>query len=351
MRAKPERGRPRDHRRAERLRFIDEELFWAGEITRRAIEEHFGVSEETAKSDLREYRRGYASDLRPDPQDNIYRVPIDFELRLARPDADAYLARLARRENGSPAIAAVPEVERRTVDPIVLQSIVHAIRDGREIAIDYRSPRAAGARRYRIVPHALLHDGFRWSVRSYIRGEAGDHWGEMVLDRIEEVMAETWAADPALAGADEEWQTIVEVELVPHPRLDAAGRALIEAQYGMENGRKIVPVRRCMLAYFLKRYQLEEPVSLKAPHQAPLALRNRAMVTELLPPGMRVPLTDDPPPAAVLLHRLQQLVPEAIEQAILERALATLLRELDGAAAERPAQAVRAERDGIGPSP
>jgi WYL domain len=328
MRAKPERAR-RDHQKAERLRFIDEELFWTGEITRRSIEQSFGVSEETAKSDLRDYRRGYAGDLKPDPQDNIYRVPIDFVPRLARPDAEAYLDWLARLETAPVAVAAVPGVDRLTVDRTILQSIVRAIREGCEIDIDYRSPRAATARRYRIFPHALLHDGFRWSVRCHIRGEAGDHWGEMVLDRIEEVAAETWPAAAGLAGGDEDWQSIIEVELVPNPKLDAAARSLIEAQYGMQDGRKIVPVRRCMLAYFLKRYQLEEPISLKAPHQAPLALRDRAMVMELLPAGMRVPLDDDPPPAAALLRRLRQRLPKLTEQTILERALATLLRQLE----------------------
>jgi WYL domain-containing protein len=328
MRAKPERV-ARDRQKSERLRFIDEELFWTGEITRRSIEEAFGVSEETAKSDLRDYRRGHAGDLKPDPHDNKYRVPIDFAPRIAKPDAEAYLDRLARRDAAPIAVAAVPEVDRRTVDRTILQSIVRAIRDGCEIDIDYRSPRAEVARRYRIVPRALLHDGFRWSVRSHIHGEAGDHWGEMVLDRIEEVGAETWPATAPLGG-DEDWQSVIEVELMPNPGLDAAGRSLIEAQYGMENGRKVVPVRRCMLAYFLKRYQLDEPASLKAPHQAPLALCNRAMVRELLPPGMRVPLEDDPSPAAAFIQRLRRHLPELSEQAILDRALAALLRELEG---------------------
>ena len=80
-----------------RLTFIDEELFWTGEITRRLIEETFGVSEETAKADLRDYRRGYAPDLKPDPRDNIYHVPIDFMPRLSNPDPESYLDRVARR--------------------------------------------------------------------------------------------------------------------------------------------------------------------------------------------------------------------------------------------------------------
>lgn len=328
MRLKGERFAPRDHQKAERLNFIDEELFWAGEVTRRSIEENFGVSEETAKADLRDYRRGYAPDLKPDPRDNIYRVSLDYEFRISAPDPEIYLDRLARRGDGAVPISIVPDVDRRPIDRIVLQTVIRAIRETCEIELLYQSPRSEAARRYRIFPHALMHDGFRWSVRCYIRPETGaGHWGELVLDRIDEVFLQSWAAEPALIGGDAEWQAIVEIELVPNPDLDEAARLLIEQQYGMKEGIKVVRVRQCMLTYFLKRYLLDEPITLKAPHQAPLRLRNRRMATELLPPGMRVPLQQTEASAPGQMRRLRELFPEAGEQAILERALACLLAE------------------------
>jgi len=326
MRTKRERSAPHDHQKVERLKFIDEELFWAGKITRRSIEEAFGVSEETAKADLRDYRRGYAPDLTPDPRDNVYRVSIEFEPRLSGPDPESYLDRLTRRPVPVLEIDIVPNVDRRPIDRTILQSIIRAILEVREIEIFYRSPRAEAARLYRIFPHALLHDGFRWSVRCYIRRETGSHWGEMVLDRIEEVSAQTWPAGPALIGGDTEWQSVVEIELMPNPGLDAAARSAIEEQYGMKSGRKLVCVRQCMLTYFLKRYQLEEPTTLKAPHQAPLSLYNRKMAAELM--GMRVPLAETDAAAPTLMWRLGELLPELCEQAILERALKHLLLEV-----------------------
>lgn len=335
MRSKQEQSLGRDHQKTERLRFIDEALFWTGEVTRRSIIENFGVSEETAKTDLRDYRKHYAPDLPRDRRDNVYRVGLDFTPRISKPDAESYLDQLSRSGMGPP-IDRVPDVERRIIHHIILQNVLRAIREENEIEILYRSPRADEAKAYRIYPHALLHDGFRWSVRCYVRREGGGHWGEMVLDRIEEVFDRNWPVEPSLIGGDEEWRTIVELEIIPNPGLDPALRSLIEQQYAMTDGRKIVRVRRCMLAYFLKRYQLEEPTTLKAPHQAPLALRNWSFAMSLVPAGMRVPLPESQAAAPRLIQALRDRLPSLTEQEILERALSEFSRSL-GQAQERRA--------------
>jgi hypothetical protein len=77
--------------------------------------------------------------------------------------------------------------------------------------------------------------------------------------------------------------------------------------------------------FAVDQYHLEEPITLKAPHQAPLRLRNRRMATELLPAGMRVPLEETDAPAPKLMRQLKDLFPELSEQSILERALERLL--------------------------
>ena len=169
-------------------------------------------SEETAKADLRDYRQGYAPDLKADPRDNIYRVSINFVPRVSRPNPETCLGRLASRGAQTIPVATVPDVDRRRIDATILQSVVRAIRNRQEIETYYRSPRAETARCYRIVPRALFHDGFRWSVRCYIRRETGDHWGELVLDRVEEVSAEAWPAEVLLIDGDEEWRTIINLE-------------------------------------------------------------------------------------------------------------------------------------------
>jgi hypothetical protein len=325
MGSKQEHAALRRYHAGARWKFIDEELFWVGEITRRRIMDAFGVSEETAKTDIRDYRRGFAQDVVRDPRDNVYRVPLDFTPRLKPPpDPERWLARLAGDAAPVVPVESVPEVERRTIDRTVLQSIVRAMHQGVEVFVHYRSAREPAARGRWIRPLAFLHDGFRWSVRCFQhRSAGGGFWGEMVLDRIEEVAAETRPADPALAGHDEGWD-LVELELCANPRLPSEHREGIEAQYGMTRGMRALSVRQCMLAYFLKRYQLDEPVTLKAPHQAPLALRDRSLADQV-PDAMRVPLATSDAPAPRLMQALRARLPGISDQEILERALEALL--------------------------
>lgn len=327
MGPKPERPIQREADKSQRLRFIDEELFWTGEITRRRITDAFGVSEETAKADLRDYRQSRDDDLVPDARDNVYRVDLDFTpLFDSHLQPETWLARQMDSPVPQIPIATVPDIQRRPIDPIILQSIVRTIRDGHEVTVYYRSPKQAQARPYRIVPHALLHDGFRWSVRCHSRraGANEGYWGEMVVDRIEEIGAD---AGPAAISTrdDKAWHTKVDLEIAPNPALDEAGQAVIAAQHGMSGGRKYVTVRQCMISYFLKRYQLEEPATFKAPNQAPLVLRHRADIQDLLPPAMRVPPPEGDARVPALLRRLKEKLPDLDEQQILEQALALYL--------------------------
>jgi hypothetical protein len=60
---------------------------------------------------------------------------------------------------------------------------------------------------------------------------------------------------------------------------------------GRARGHVLIEVKltEAAIPYFLKRYQIEEKSSKKAPHQEPIVVLNRNEVTEVLPPHMRIP--------------------------------------------------------------
>ena len=85
--------------------------------------------------------------------------------------------------------------------------------------------------------------------------EGGEHWGDFVLSRIR---AADWPTDGAEVSADEdtEWQTWVDLALVPNSGLTEEQQATIKTDYGMRGGKLKLRVRRAMLDYTLAHLRL-----------------------------------------------------------------------------------------------
>lgn len=306
-----DQGKPLRWDQKRRLQYIDFELYWHGVVTRRRMRELFGVSDGTARADFGRYRVEFGGGMSRDEQSGRYTAMpnfSDFKPKLIKPDAEAYLSFLAdpnRRADLVPSANEVIEVKdanhakpksiaiyeppilsRRRIDPECLREVLLAMRGKQQIKIRYRSPHSSEEQWFDIYPTALGYDGFRWACRCWRLDRR--RWGEIVLDRIEDESGPR-PVDPSGFGRDEDWETLATVVLGPNPGLTDSQRIAVELQYEMNDGRIGIEVRKCFLVYFLKRYQLEEPTTQKAPHQAPIVVLNRAEVTSQIPPWMRVP--------------------------------------------------------------
>ena len=288
-----------DLQQARRLSFIDEHLYWTGEIRRRQIIEAFGISEDTAQRDLRTYREGWAPHLKPSEADGVYRVDDSFETLIDPPDPEGWLFRMAGNKKAwlspppgpdrleeDPQVDVTPLIERRVIDPTCLKGLTRAIRSSEEVRLVYWSPHTSEPEDLWFYPHAFANDSFRWTCRGW-RYDHG-RWGEIVLDRLIDV-GERRTADTEKLGKDDEWETPFEIRLGPNPDMTPDQIDAVRRQYDLEGDELVVALRKSQLVYFLKRYQLEEPVTHKAPHQAPLVVLNRKEVTRNLPPWKRVP--------------------------------------------------------------
>jgi len=291
--------------RFKRLTFIDQHLFWTGEIRRGQIREAFDVSEDTARGDIRYYRQNFAEDLARSEGDSVYRVGVDFSTRIDPPDPESWLNRMAGdqaplptpldgpyRLSNDPEVDAPPLIERRRIEPICLQSLIRAVNANEELQIIYQSPHDPELNEFWFYPHAFCSDSFRWACRGW-RYDFG-RWGEIVIDRIQDIGTHRPANRDEI-GEDRDWNEKFMVRLAPNPGLDIHHQTAIRAQYQMDGNELKIALRRSQLVYFLKRYQLEEPVTQKAPHQAPLVIVNRDEVTAALPPRMRVPPEEEGP--------------------------------------------------------
>ena len=135
----------------------------------------------------------------------------------------------------------------------VLAPVCRAIHAKRPVAIRYHSMSSGESERI-IVPFALVDTGLRWHVRAFDR-KSGE-FRDFVVTRIE---APTLVDEEPKANErpdnDIQWTRIVELDLVPHPRL--ARPEIIKMDYGMTDGSIRMRVRAAVAGYMLLRWSVD----------------------------------------------------------------------------------------------
>jgi predicted DNA-binding transcriptional regulator YafY len=159
----------------------------------------------------------------------------------------------------------------RGIDPAVLRSIVIAIRRREAVEVRYQSMSSPDPEWRWISPHALAFDGFRWHARSFC--EKSGEYRDFVISRIIETRQSR--STQMQTTADLAWEEVVELEIGPHPELSSNQKRVIELDYGIENGRVVIPVRKALLYYALKRLGLDTDPAARKPQDQQIVLLNR----------------------------------------------------------------------------
>lgn len=247
-----------------RLEFIDFRLQWDGTLNRADLREAFSISTPQASLDIGQYAEEHPSNLIYDRSTRTYVAPPGFKAAFGSSGPRHYLTQLFAWAAGiipekesilgyKPPVAMVT-LPTRTTDAKVLRRLIHAIKNRETLEVDYQSiAREEPLRRF-ITPHAFGQDGVRWHVRAYCSLRKG--FRDFVLGRILAVHGS--AAAKIEATADEQWNRILTLTLVPHPELSPALRKGIEIDYGMVDGRTRLQVRQAMLFYEMRSLGLRE---------------------------------------------------------------------------------------------
>ncbi len=249
----------------QRLEFIEFLSYWEGAINRSHITEHFGVSVPQASNDLAAYQKIAPENLHYDLSSKRYEATAKFECKLIKPDADQYLGQLTAFTThvvdskdtwlSDAPVADVIPVPRRRVDPVILRSILQAIRTKQSLEVEYHSmnPEAPDSKWRRITPHAFASDGFRWHVRAFCH--RNNRFKDFLLSRCCGTRNE---GNPgARAEEDTQWSTYFSVELVPNPELSSKQKRAVELDYAMLGGKVVLPVRVALLYYFDKHLRMD----------------------------------------------------------------------------------------------
>jgi len=254
----PQRVESLSHAQRERLAYIDFRLYFLGEIGRPDLANRFGMAPAGATRDLALYREIAPQNITFDGSNKIYRIGQAFS-PLFDHASQRVLSALAlgfgEGVSGAtqpllpcefPAQLSSPQME-------VLAPICRAIHAKRPVAIRYHSMSSGESERV-IVPFALVDTGLRWHVRAFDRKSS--EFRDFVITRIE---APTLVDEEPKANErpdnDIQWTRIVELDLVPHPRLERP--EIIKMDYGMTGGSIRIRVRAAVAGYMLLRWSVD----------------------------------------------------------------------------------------------
>jgi hypothetical protein len=276
-----------------RLAFIEERLFWLGEVNRADLIGAFGVSASQASQDIARYLELEPDGLAYDKSAKRYVAGADFRPVLAAPDAARFLGELrlaglgilpadATLLGGGAPFDTAPIPERR-IDPYVLRAVLAAIRARQALVVTYQSMRREKPGRRLIAPKALAFDGFRWHARAF--DFESREFRDFVLGRMTRPAADL-RSERRLADAparDADWESFVDLVIAPHPGLTRAQARAISLDYGIQRGSGRIRVRRALLFYALKRLGLDVPPGTRPPHEQHIVLLNREEIERLKP--------------------------------------------------------------------
>ena len=262
-------------------------MFWLGEVNRTDIVQRFGVSIGQASADIARYLALSPKGVSYNKSAKRYVADAGFRPVLTSPDATRFLNELrivgaqllsadATMLGWVPPFDATPLPDRKA-DPLVLRSIITAIRKELRLDVEYQSMSRSEPIRRVIEPHALAYDGFRWHVRAFDQHQ--QQFRDFVLGRISKPKLD----GPASSSDkdDRAWQEYVSIEIAPHPKLTRAQAKAIALDYGLSGGKSKIRVRRALLYYALRRLGLDVDPGLRSPQEQHIVLKNRQAIESL----------------------------------------------------------------------
>ena len=242
----------------DRLFHIDFKLRFLGAINRNDLVTRFGIKAAAATRDISLYKEVAPKNLTYNTKVKSYTQTNTFKPVFEYPGNQA-LSALCHGlgddhiGNNYALVTAESPTQLNFPNLETLATVTKAIHQKRVLKIDYRSL-SSGLTTREIIPFALVDNGLRWHVRAYDRMRK--RFTDFVINRI---------AKPKLLGsdipaeqtreADIQWNRIVEMHIVPHPRLEHY--ETIEMEYGMQDGMLNVQVRAAVAGYLLRRWNVD----------------------------------------------------------------------------------------------
>lgn len=243
----------------DRIAHIDFILLFKGEAIRADLTDRFNIAPAQATKDFTLYRELAPQNIEYDQQRRIHSRGNKFK-PLFEYDVIRTLATISQGFGDGfagrirPSLACEAPFHLNKPNLSLVAKVTEAIHKGLPIRVIYISL-SSGETERDLVPHTLVDNGLRWHVRAYDRKRG--EFMDFVLTRMKqiELLFGTHVNDEELRSQDRQWNRFVELELVPHPRIEH--KEAIELDYGMVDGVMKLEVRAATAGYLLRLWNVD----------------------------------------------------------------------------------------------
>ena len=253
----------------DRIAHIDFTLLFKGEAVRADLVDRFSIAAAQATKDFTMYRELAPSNIEYDQKLKLHKRGEAFE-PLFDYDVVRTLATISQGYGDGftgkvkPPLACEAPYHLNKPSLSIVAKVTEAIHKGKALSITYVSL-SSGETTREIVPHTLVDNGLRWHVRGFDRKHG--EFRDFVLTRIKAavVLEDSRLSEAELETQDRQWNRFVELELVPHPRIEHS--EAIELDYGMKGGVMKVEIRAATAGYLLRLWNVDcsKEAQLKTP--------------------------------------------------------------------------------------
>jgi len=270
-----------------RYRLIEILALWEGRVVASQIGEAFGIGRQQAQKVLRRYREWVPGNLAYDESRKGFLPTAQFSPSFTQGRVEEYLHLLGTHQQlaspftglglGAANTEALP-MPSRMVSPQVVRQVVKASREGQRLEVTYASFTSPSGEDRIIVPHTLVFAAGRWHVRAFC--EKHRDYRDFVLSRFRGVPEPCGdMLDEHGIDDDTAWHTHVEVRLIPDRRLPPRERALIAADFGMDDGELTLSCRGPLVLYALRELGVNPHHVETEPRAQQVEIANRQALT------------------------------------------------------------------------
>lgn len=270
---------PRGHQ--ERLKAIEILLLWEGQVSRPRLAEIFDVHGTVLSRDMAAYAHLAPDNCEYDTTARAYVVTPYARPELTGGHFTEYegLVGTLPRQGLCAGVDLLSTQQHATNIQYRPFSRIHsAIREGKQIAIEYRSLNNPEAHERAIRPHAFIQAGPRWHVRAYC--DRAKEFRDFNIGRISRVDDPMNSLFPE-SEEDLAWNTLIAIRLMPHPNLNAAQAQLVRDEYMAGTVAKVFEVRLPVCKYLVQAYRAAIDTNSQLPPYFLLAV----YTPSALPPG------------------------------------------------------------------